>query len=158
MAKNNQSTNHELLGAFLKKQVIKSSHKLKGSFLPLSEKVDNQQKTLKIKAIYQITDMSSRFYLLVVKNHSKPPNLRYFLLLSFASQSSDLLVRLAKDLVKKYDLKLAQYQLEKQIPRISLLCLKELKSKGEYGNSLDLLKKIRSIFRKRMDDLIALTE
>ena len=97
-------------------------------------------------------------YLIVAKNYSKKPNFRYFLAINLSSQSSDLLVNLARDYAIKHNLKLIQYSILRKTYRISLLSLKEIVSIEEYTNSIKILNNFRIEFRKNLVKIKNLVE
>ncbi|MFW9821038.1 MAG: hypothetical protein ACFFE5_15650, partial [Candidatus Thorarchaeota archaeon] len=77
----------------------------------------------------------------------KKPKLRYFLAISLAYNSSDLLVQFAREFALKTGLKLIQYSVFPKTLRIQLLLLKELNKIEDYANSIDILKTYRKEFR-----------
>ena len=137
---------------------IKNAKKLKGKFAPFSESVNKTPKSLKIKAIYNLKEQLKNFFLIIVRNYSKQPKIRYFLAISLASQSSDFLVSLAKNFASKNDLKLIQYSIYPKTLRIPLLALKELKTVENYSNSIELLNAFRTNFQKTLVKLKNLVE
>lgn len=143
------------LAGYIKKELANPLiKKIKGKHPPISEIVERDTKTLPIKAIYDLTPTDKNFYLLIVKNYSKQPKIRYLLGNSLASQSSDLLVLLASDFIKKDDnLKLIQYSIHPSHHRINLMLLKEIKKNEDYPTSINLLKSFRQIFRKKLDKI-----
>jgi hypothetical protein len=135
------------LRVFLKNQIARKSKKLKGKFAPFSDVINNEIKVLKIKAIYDLRDVSKNFYLFIVRNYSKHPKERYFLAIILASQSSDLLVSLANEFAQKNGLKLVQYAIKPKQLRISLISLKEVKKIEDYSLTLAILNEFRTNFR-----------
>jgi len=147
------------LSTFVKRIKGMGKKAIKGKFPPISELVDKAPKTLKINAILDLSDTAKNFYLFMVKNHSNQPKVRYFLAISLASQSSDLLVSLARDLVLKGEnLRLIQYSIHPIHNRVNLLLLKELKKIADYEDSIDLLNSIRQSFRKKLEKIKTLIE
>ena len=88
---------------------------------------------------------------MIVRNHAKQPKTRYFLAISLASQSSDLLVNLTRELVNKDDnMKLIQFSIHPKSMRVSLLALKELNSAENYSRSVEVLQELRKKFRQKL--------
>jgi hypothetical protein len=145
----------KMIKALIKEQTVK----VKGKFLPISEKHDYGRKILTVKKIYSFTNEKlANFYLIEAKNYLKGQKMRYFIAISLAGQSSDLLVMLARKCVLNDDsLRLIQYPFNVKNYRLSLLCLKEIRPDMSMMNSFDLLKDIRKNFRTRLhsfNDLI----
>ncbi len=125
--------------------------KLKGRFPAISEKVKNERKGLKVKDIFRLPKKD--FYLIVVKHYDKPPKYRYFIALSLARQSSDLLVSLVKDFALQHDLKLIQYGIYPRHNRVNLLSLRELAVVEEYEGILNIFEQFRYTFKSRIEKL-----
>jgi hypothetical protein len=151
--KDDTSTDQEDFTSYLRKTVISDALKLRGKFLPISESVRDARKKIKIKFIHDLSTILKNFYLIVAKNYSSQPKVRYFLVINLASQSSDFLVNLARDYALNHNLKLIQYSLFPETHRISLLSLKEIVSIEEYTNSIEILKNFRIEFRKTLDKI-----
>ena len=149
----NSSINQEVLKSYLESNVIKSAIKLKGKFAPFSEPVDKTPKTLPIKRIYNLKEQLKNIFLIIVKNYSNQPKVRYFLAIIIASQSSDFLVSLAKDYATRNNLKLIQYSIFPKNIRISLLSLKEIRTIEDYLSSIELLKDFKKKFRKTLEKI-----
>lgn len=154
----NSSINQDVLKSYLESNVFKSAIKLKGKFAPFSEPVDKTPKTLPIKRIYNLKEQLKNFFLIIVKNYSNQPKVRYFLAIILASQSSDFLVSLAKDYATRNNLKLIQYSLFPKNIRISLLSLKEIRTIEDYSSSIELLKNFKKKFRKTLVKIRNLVE
>ena len=138
------------LSGFLQNKLIKKSKKLKGKFAPFSEIIDNELIVLKINKIYDLSEKFKNLYLFIVKNYLKQPKERYFLAVSLASQSSDLLVSLANEFAQKNALKLVQYAINPKQLRVSLISLKEIENIEDYSFLVELLKEFRAFFRKML--------
>lgn len=137
----------------------KGSKKLKGNYPPFSFLVNDVPKTLKIKTILSLGVNFKNFYLIELKNFEKDPKNRYFLANSLASQSSDLLVSLAKGFITEgKELKLIQYSLYPNTLRINLLLLIELDEIQTFSNAVEVLTHIRQEFRKKLDKITTLME
>ncbi len=148
----------ENLQSYLKKEILKEAKRLKNKYPPISEKVNGISKLLKIKNIYELKGSLNNFIFITTKNYAKNPNYRYFLAILLASQSSDLLVSLAKEFSKKNRLKLIQFSLHPQHFRVGLFSLKEIHSKNDFSEVINLLKEFRIIYRKDLEKLGKLIE
>ena len=150
----NNITNQESLSNYIQKDLLKKLKKIKGKFPPISEIVERTLKTLPIKAIYDLRSTNKNFYLLIVKDKSDQLKNRYFIAITLASQSSDLLVSLAREYIKEnMDLKLIQYSIHPKHYRVNLLLLKELNKIEDYKDSVEFLKPIRQSFRKKLEKI-----
>lgn len=138
------------LKSFIKREFSKSVEKLKGKHTPISEVVNNVSKLLLVEKIYNLSKKEKYFFLFIVRNYSKQPKLRYFLAISLANNSSDLLVQLARDYALKSDLKLVQYSIFPKLLRVQLLLLKEVKLIEDYTHSFEKLKIYRKEFRSKL--------
>ncbi|MFX1316200.1 MAG: hypothetical protein ACFE9T_10075 [Promethearchaeota archaeon] len=143
---------------FIKNNVIKNAKKLRGKYTPISEIVNDVPKTLKIKEIYELQGNNKNLYLIISNNYTKVPKIRYFLVVSLASQSSDFLVSLAKNFAKRNNLKLIQYSIFPKTLRINLLLIKELNDVEDYSKSIQILKNFRIVFQNRLINFRSLIE
>lgn len=150
--------NKENLQSYLKEEILKDAIKLKNKFPPISEKVNGIFKSLKIKNIYKLKGKLTNFIFIKTKNYTKTPRYRYFLAILLASQSSDLLVSLAKEFSKKNGLKLIQFPLYPQHFRVGLFSLKEMHNKNNFSEIINLLKEFRIFYRKDLENLGKLIE
>lgn len=146
------------LKSFIKKEFSKNVEKLKGKHIPISEVVNNVSKLLLVEKIYDLSKKDKYFFLFIVRNYSKQPKLRYFLAISLANNSSDLLVQLARDYAIKSDLKLVQYSIFPKLLRVQLLLLKEVKLIEDYTHSIEKLKIYRREFRSKLAKIKNLVE
>lgn len=127
------------------------SEKVGGKHNPISEKVKNQRKRLKVKKIYRLKRPQSGLYLFIVRNYKNTPKYRYFIALSLAGQSSDFLVYLGKDFALQQQVKLIQYGVYPEHNRVNLLGLKELTDVEDYEGIISLLNKFRTILKTRQE-------
>ena len=135
---------------YINKTILKNAKKIKGRHTPISEMVNNVPKTLKVKDIYRLQGDLKNFYLFVSKSFNGNPKILYFLVVSLASQSSDLLVSLAKNFAKRNNLKLIQYSIFPKTLRINLLLIKELIEIEDFSKSIQILKNFRIVFQNRL--------
>jgi len=148
----------ENLQSYLKKEVLKNAKRIKNKYPPISEKANGISRSLKVKKIYELNGNLNNFIFITTKNYIKSPRYRYFLAILLASQSSDLLVNLAKEYSKKNNLKLIQFPLHPQHFRVGLFSLKEIEKKDNLSEVIKLLKAFRILFRKDLDNLGKLIE
>ena len=142
----------ENLQNHLKKEIIKDAKRIKNKYPPISEKVNGITKVLKVKKIYELKGNLNNFILIVTKNYAKNPKFKYFLAILLASQSSDILVNLAKEYSKENNLKLIQFSLHPQNSRVGLFALKEIESRDNVTEVVKLLKEFRILYRKDLDN------
>ncbi len=143
----------------MKNQVIKRAKKIRGKHPPMTEIVGKERKILKIEALYDLQSQNKNFFLFVLKDKAKKSKIKYYLAISLASQSSDIISELAKkDLSKKENFKLIQYSPHIKMYRTSLLLLKECTSTEEYITTKALLQEKRILFRKKIIALIQRAE
>ncbi|MHA2037705.1 MAG: hypothetical protein ACW98X_14805 [Promethearchaeota archaeon] len=143
--------------SFIKSEIVNKIKKIKGKHPPIAEFVDNEPRSLSVKSIHNMNNELKNFYLITVKNYLKQPKLRYFLAISIANNSSDLLVQIARVMALKHGLKLIQYSIYPKTLRIQLLCMKEIQDIEEYEIYIKILKTVRKEFREklvRVKDLI----
>ena len=155
---NNLLDDKENLKSYLKKELLNGAKRVKNKYPPISEKVDGISKSLKIQTIYELRGNLNNFFLITTKNYSKSPRHRYFLAIILASQSSDLLVNLAKEFSRHNRLKLIQFSLHPQHFRVGLFSLKELQNKEQISETVNLLKEFRIMYRKDLEKLGKLIE
>ncbi len=153
-----QNSTQTDLKSFIQNDIIKNIKKVKAKHAPISEIVDNIPKTLVIEKIYDLQEKFKNFYFFIAKNFSKTPKLRYFLAISLANSSSDLLVQLARDFAVKNDFKLIQYSIFPKTLRIQLLLLKEIKEVEDYTDLIEKLKSYRIEFRSKLGSVRNLIE
>lgn len=152
-SKNAILNDKENLKSYLKRELLTSSKRLKNKYPPISENIKGVPKSLKIKKIYELKENHKNLYLITVKNYSKKPRYRYFLAILLATQSSDLLVSLAKGFSKEHSLKLIQFSVYPQHFRVSLFSLKELNRADNLSESINLLKEFRNKYRKELENI-----
>lgn len=141
---------HIDLRTFIKNEIVKKVKKVKGKHPPISEVVNNVSKSLSVDKIYDLSKKNKNYFLLIVKNYSKEPKLKYFLAISIANNSSDFLVQIAKDYAIKNDLKLIQYSIFPKTLRIQLLLLKDIRKIEDYTIFIKKLNDLRKDFRSKL--------
>ncbi|MBY9006394.1 MAG: hypothetical protein KGD63_06520 [Candidatus Lokiarchaeota archaeon] len=135
------------------KELKNKGKKIKGKYPPISEIVNRDVKLLKIKNIYKINDEIPKLYLFHLRNYSNNPKQRYFIVYILASQSSDFIVHLAKELAINNNLRLIQFCLHPKTYRVNLLLLKELKKSEDYSEIIEIFKKINKKFKDKMEGI-----
>jgi hypothetical protein len=146
------------LNSYIKHDIAKNVKKIRGKHSPISEIFENVPKSLLIEKIYDLRETEKNFFVFIVKNYSKHPKLRFFLAISLANNSSDLLVQLARDIAVRNDLKLIQYSIFPKTLHVQLLLLKEMIKTEDYTNSIDQLKAFRDGFRIKLRHIKKLIE
>lgn len=142
------------LKSYIKTEIVNRAKKLKGKYPPISEIIDGKPRILKVQDIYEMKDEFQNYYLIKVRNYDKKPKFRYFLTIRLASQSSDLLVSIAKELIKGIkEIKLIQFAIYPKNLRVNLLSLKQIQSKNDFLNSVKLLRDLRINFRTKIDKI-----
>jgi len=152
ISKNVISNDEKSLKSYLKRELLTGAKRLKNKYPPISENIKGVSKALKIKKIYELKENLKNFYLIITKNYSKKPRYKHFLAILLASQSSDLLVNLAKGFSKEHNLKLIQFSVYPQHFRVSLFSLKELNGADNLSKSINLLKEFRNKYRKELEN------
>ena len=152
ISKNVISNDEKSLKSYLKRELLTGAKRLKNKYPPISENIKGVSKALKIKKIYELKENHKNFYLISTKNYSKKPRYKHFLAILLASQSSDLLVNLAKGFSKEHNLKLIQFSVYPQHFRVSLFSLKELNGADNLSKSINLLKEFRNKYRKELEN------
>ena len=134
--------------------LIKGGKRVRGKHSPISFLINGTPTPLKIKNLYMLSTKFKYFSIFQLKNYLKTPKLRTFLAITLASQSSDLLVSVAKNLITPGKaLKLIQYSVFPSTLRINLLLLIELEDNQVLNESIELLNHIRQEFRKKLDKI-----
>ncbi|MHA2281826.1 MAG: hypothetical protein ACXAC5_13365 [Promethearchaeota archaeon] len=146
------------LKSLIRSDIINKIKKIKGKHPPIAEIIENKSHSMSVKSIHNMNKKLKNFHFFTLKNYSKQPKLRYFLTISIANNSSDLLVQLAREMVLKHDLKLIQYSIYPKTLRIQLLCMKEIRKIEDYNTSVKILNSIRKEFREKLGRLKNLVE
>lgn len=134
------------------------NNRLKGKFLPISENIRKKRHNYKVKAIYSLKDeLKDRFYLIKFINPENKPKYLYFISFILAYQSSDLLVFIVRDLVKRANILLTQYPLKVKHFRLSLICLKEIKNKENFFKTKDIIKELYKEFKHKLIKISEMT-
>jgi len=137
--------------SFLLKNKVK---KLRYKYPPIMKMVKGTQVILKIKRVYSLIDDFKNLYLFKVKSRGYKRKKHYILAISLASQSSDLLVMLARKLIKKIDsLRLIQFPIIPKHFRVNLMAIKEIDLMDDTSESIKVLQEVRKEFRNRLFQL-----
>ena len=148
----------ENLQSYLKQEILKDATRIKNKYPPISEKVNGVSKSLQIKSIYELKGNLNNFIFITTKNYAKKPKYRYFLAISIATQSSDLLVSLAREFCKQNGLKLIQFPIHPEHFRVGLFSLREIINKDSISETVNLLKEFRIMYKKDLKKLTKLIE
>ncbi|MBD3196581.1 MAG: hypothetical protein GF317_16110 [Candidatus Lokiarchaeota archaeon] len=146
----------EDLEEFIQTQIISSAQKLKGKFSPISDIVDKNLKIQEVEKIFIFSKNNKKFYLFKLANYEKTPKYRYYIAITLADVSSDLLVSIARSFAIKNEIKLIQYNLSPKMSRISLIALKEIKHVVSYDDIIQILASFKEIFQKKIDRFVGL--
>ena len=140
------------LGSIIKEKLLRGSRRIKERYPPLSDIINGTKLTLQINRLYELSGDLRQFYIIIAK--PKNGNLKYLICITLASQSSDFLVSLARTTVKdETNLRLLQFSLIPKHLRVNLLCLKEIEHEDDLQGIIDLLKQVRSRFRKTLEKI-----
>ena len=140
----------------IESNLLKDAKKLRGKYLPISEKVMGTQKVFTIKNIYELSGRLKSFYIIMIKDEIAKKNRRFFIVIQLASQSSDFLVKIAKEIIKQKEiaLKLIQYAIHPKSLRINLLCMSELKNTDDISDLIKELGEVRILFQDKIDSIV----
>lgn len=138
--------------------ILEDAEKLKSKLPNLSRTVHGKQVILKIKSIHSFMKKDSRFFLFQVRNYKKTPKYLYFLGKRLVSQSSDLIVLLAKEFAIGHDIQLVQFPLYIQTRRVNLLALKRLPDGNSYPEIVELLNSYRAKLLRKMEKIKKIAE
>ena len=147
-------TTEKLLEIRIKEILLKNSVKTKEKYPPLSDMIKENRITFQIKKLFILSGDLKHFY--VINAKSSNGDIKFFLCISLASQSSDFLVRLARPIIKEQlNLRLLQFSIFPKHMRVNLLCLKEIKVEEEISEDIDMLKQVRKKFLKSLEKLLS---
>jgi hypothetical protein len=144
----------------IESELLKDAKKLREKYPPISENIEGAQKVYPIKSVYQLFNGFKNFYLILINDSTIEQKIRYFLTIRLASQSSDILVKLAKKALKQKNLnfQLIQFALHPNNSRINLLCISELKNFDTLMTLREQLNEIKLLFQEKMDKIIKLSD
>ena len=144
----------------IENELLKNAKKFREKYPPISENIEGVQKVYPIKNVYQLFKEFKNFYLIIIDDSSIAQKKRYFLTIRLASQSSDILVKLAKKALKQKNLnfQLLQFALHPNNSRVNLLCISELKNFEDLVILSEQLNDIKLLFQEKMDKLIKLSD
>ena len=144
------------LKAKVESNLLKDAKKLRQKYPPISEKVEGTQKVFIIRNIYELSVRLKLFYLIIIKDTTIKQKRRYFIAIQLASQSSDFLVKIAKEIIiqKELNLRLIQYTIHPKSLRTNLLCMTELKYTDDISDLIKQLGEIRIFFQDKIDSLV----
>lgn len=140
------------------RNLLTDAKKIKSKLPSISKNVKGQQVILEINRIYSFEEHNSSFLLFKVKNYEKKPKYLYFLGKKLVSQSSDLIVMLAKNYALKNELELIQFPLIPKTRRVNLLALKQFENGKRYSLIIELLNTFRKKLQKKMEKIKKIAE
>lgn len=139
----------------IKNDLISKGNRLRNKYPPISKKNDGGLLIQKIKKIFQLKEDFKNFYLINTKSTNRHKEKRYYLALIIASQSSDLLVKIAQNvIIEEKDLRLIQFSFHPEHSRVSLALLKELDELSDFNQLKTKLNSLRSKFLTKLNNLI----
>ena len=140
----------------IESSLLKDAKKLRGKYLPISEKIMGVQKVLTIKNIYKLSGRLKSFYLITIKDATIKQKRRYFIAIQLASQSSDFLVKIAKKIIRQEEIpfKLIQYAIHPKSLRVTLLCMAELNNENNIADLIKKVEDLRVVFQQKINNLV----
>ena len=139
----------------IKNDLISKGNRIRNKYPPISKKNDGGLLIQKIKKVFQLKEDFKNFYLINTKSTNHQKEKRYYLALIIASQSSDLLVKIAqKVIIEEKDLRLIQFSFHPEHSRVSLALLKELDELSDFNELKTKLNSLKSKFLTKLNNLI----
>ncbi|MFW9928427.1 MAG: hypothetical protein ACFFD1_03465 [Candidatus Thorarchaeota archaeon] len=139
----------------IKNDLLSKGNKLRNKYPPISEKGNDGLLIQKVKKIFKLKEDFRNFYLIETKSTNHNKEKRYYLALIIASQSSDLLVKIAQNvIIKESDLRLIQFSFHPEHSRVSLALLKELDELSDFDELKTKLNSLRAKFLTKLNNLI----
>lgn len=139
----------------IKNDLISKGNRIRNKYPPISKKNDGGLLIQKIKKVFQLKADFKNFYLINTKSTNHQKEKRYYLALIIASQSSDLLVKIAqKVIIEEKDLRLIQFSFHPEHSRVSLALLKELDELSDFNELKTKLNSLKSKFLTKLNNLI----
>ncbi len=143
------------ISEIIKKELIPKGTKLKYKYPSISERLNGNIIIQKIKNIYQLKDEFKNFFLIITKEKKKQKRNKYYLAILLATQSSDLLVKIAKKIIQEQkNIRILQFSIHPKHFRVSLILLIELDEFTGINETKELLKKLRSNFIEILNNFI----
>ncbi|TFG17753.1 MAG: hypothetical protein EU531_02335 [Promethearchaeota archaeon] len=139
----------------IKQDLLSKGTKLRNKYPPISELSNGKLFVQKIKSIFQLKEKFINFYLLLTKSTNDRKEKRYYLALIIASQSSDLLAKIAKNvIVDEKKIRLIQFSFHPEHFRVNLALLRELDEFTDFEKLRSKLSSLRSEFLTKLNYII----
>lgn len=139
----------------IKRDLLSKATKLKNKYPPISERSDGKLRVQNIEKIFQLKEDYRNFYLIITKIKDKHKEKKYYLALVVAVQSSDLLAKIARNLISdKENIQLIQFPFHPEHFRVSLAFLRELEEFMDIDELKNKLNKLRTNFLMKLNNII----
>ena len=139
----------------IKQDLLPKGTKLRNKYPPISELTNGKLVVQKIKSIFQLKEEFTNYYLLLTKSISERKEKRYYLALIIASQSSDLLAKIAKNVIlDETKIRLIQFSFHPKHFRVNLTLLRELDEFTDFEKLRSKLNSLRTQFLTKLNSII----
>ena len=139
----------------INKVLLSKGTKLKNKYPPISQRRDGGVMVQKIKSIFQLRDDFKNFYLIITKSTNNRKERKFYLALILASQSSDLLAKIAKSIISnEKEMRLIQFSFHPEHFRVNLALLRELDELMDFDELKDKLDSLRTQFLSKLNNII----
>ena len=139
----------------IKKNLLSKGTKLRNKYPPISQRSDNEVNIEKIKAVFQLSEDFNNSYLIITKPTNRHKEKNYYLAMVIASQSSDLLVRIAKNvMINEEKIHLIQFTFHPEHFRVSLALLRKLDEAMDFDEIKTKLFSLRTQFLAKLNNII----
>ncbi|TFG01757.1 MAG: hypothetical protein EU542_06400 [Promethearchaeota archaeon] len=139
----------------IKQELLSKGTKLRNKYPPISERKNGTLIVQKVKSIFQLNVNFRNYYLLITKSTNKRKDLKYYLTLIIASQSSDLLAKIAKKVIgDQKKIRLIQFPFHPEHFRVNLALLRELDEFTDFTQLMTRLNSLRTQFRTKLHNII----
>ena len=139
----------------IKKNLLSKGIKLRNKYPPISQRSDEKVLIEKIRSLFQLQKDFNNFYLIITKSTNKRKDKKFYLAIILASQSSDLLAKIAKYIViNEEKIRLIQYSFHPEHLRVSLALLRELDEFIDFDDIKTKLSSLRTQFLRKLNNII----
>lgn len=139
----------------IKNELLSKGTKLRHKYPPISQKSDNEIYIEKIKAIFQLHEDFKNFYLLITKPTNIHKQKNYYLAIVIASQSSDFLVKIAKQvMINEEKIDLIQFAFYPEHFRVNLVLLRMLDEFLDFNDLKTKLISLKTQFLAKLNNII----
>ncbi len=139
----------------IKRDLLSKSTKLHNKYPPISERNDGKLRVQKVEKIFQLKEDYRNFYLLITKLKDNHKEKNYYLALVLAVQSSDLLAKIARNVISdEKDIQLIQFSFHPKHFRVSLALLIKLEEFMDIDELKNKLNNLRTKFLMKLNHII----